>query len=107
VQKFGLKRTSSARHTAIELEIAKEQASALGRAGKKLRLSLENYQKHIDKNLNSEQDESLLDEISNNVWELMLQREFVGFVEGNLKWVRQNYLIPDEAIKMLGKKDSA
>jgi len=104
VQKFGLQKSSSARHTAFELEIAKEQASALGRAGKKLRLSLENYQKEIDHNPNMRLDTVMLNEISNNVWELMLQREFVGFIEGNLKWVRDNYAIPDEAIIMMGKR---
>ena len=104
MQKFGLQRTRSGKHTAIELEIAKEQASALGRAGKKLRLSLENYQRKIDQNADIKKEKVLLDEISNNVWELILQREFIGFIEGNLKWVRENYVIPDEAINNLGKQ---
>ncbi|RBP47156.1 hypothetical protein DFR28_10928 [Arenicella xantha] len=44
MQKFGLQRNSTRLHSAIELEIVKEQASVLGRAGKKLRLSLEKYE---------------------------------------------------------------
>ena len=104
MQKFGLQRTRSGKHTAIELEIAKEQASALGRAGKKLRLSLENYQRKIDQGTIVKEDETMLSEISKNVWELILQREFIGFIDGNLQWIRDNYVIPEEAINMLGKR---
>lgn len=104
MQKFGLQRSSSGKQTVIELEIAKEQASSLGRAGKKLRLSLEDYQSKLNSSLSCEQKNRLLNEISNNVWELVLQREFVGFVDGNLKWVRANYVIPSEAINRLGKQ---
>ena len=104
MQKFGLQRSSTGQFSAIELEIAKEQASALGRAGKKLRLSLENYQTKLDIGLSLEQENNFLHEISNNVWELVLQREIIGFIEGNMKWVRANYLIPDKAINMVGKQ---
>ena len=100
MQKFGLQRTSSNRHSTIELEIAKEQASSLGRAGKKLRLSLENYQQ----NLHKPNQSNLIHEISSNLWELIIQRELTGFVEGNLDWIRQNYHIPDAAIKLIGEK---
>jgi hypothetical protein len=104
MQKFGLQRNSTNQHSAIELEIAREKASALGRAGKKLRLSLESYQARLNLGLSSEQKESHLKEISNNVWELFIQREFIGFVEGNMKWVRDHYVIPDEALTMLGNQ---
>ena len=101
MQKFGLQRNSSSQYSAIELEIVKEQATVLGRAGKKLRLSLESYQqKHDDKKT----DDALIKEISNCVWELIIQREFIGFIDGNLEWVRRNYVIPEEAINLLGKK---
>ena len=105
MQKFGLQRNSSSKHTALELEIAREQASALGRTGRKLRLSLEAYQGSLDQDLSAEQKNKLLTEIANNVWALLLQREFIGFVEGNLSWVRSNYVIPEQAIKMLGKQN--
>ena len=104
MQKFGLQRNSSNKHTALELEIAREQASALGRTGKKLRLSLEAYQRSLEHDLSAQQKNKLLTEIANNVWALLLQREFIGFVEGNLNWVRSNYVIPEQAIKMLGKQ---
>ncbi|MFT5137216.1 MAG: hypothetical protein ACI8XV_002253 [Arenicella sp.] len=105
MQKFGLQRISSSRHTALELEIAREQASTLGRAGRKLRLSLEEYECSLDHGLSKEQKNIFLTEIAKDVWALLLQREFVGFVEGNLNWVMGNYVIPEEAIKMLGKQD--
>lgn len=104
MQKFGLQRNSSSRHSALELEIVREQASALGRAGKKLRISLESYEKLIHQQPSFEQKQNALKEISNNVWELLLQREFLGFSENNLKWVRENYVIPDAAISSLGKQ---
>ena len=101
MQKFGLQRNSSSQFSAIELEIVREQATVLGRAGKKLRLSLESYQQLRD---DKKTDDTLIKEISNCVWELIIQREFIGFINGNIEWIRKNYVIPEEAINLLGKK---
>lgn len=109
MQKFGLKTHSSSRHSAIELQIVKEQASALGRAGKKLRLSLERYQlmvcdsQGLNENDCSDQEHGSILEISNNVWELMLQREFLGFTENNIQWIVENYNIPAPALVRMGQ----
>lgn len=106
MQKFGLQRRSPSLPNAIELELAKEQASSLGRAGRKLRLSLEafaEFEASQSEGSPRSNTNDHLKKISNNVWELMLQREFVGFVEGNLKWVKANYKIPEQALLMLGK----
>lgn len=112
MQKFGLQRNSSSRYHAVELEIIKEQASVLGRSGRKLRLSLESYQLMNCQNqgLNDNTASSNLEhdailQISNNVWELILQREFLGFTERNVQWVRSNYVIPESAFKRLGLSD--
>ena len=105
MQKFGLRTNRSSQHGTIELEIAREQASALGRAGRKLRLSLEKYDKQGRHAQSSSEQNSLIKEISENVWALMLQREFLGFIDDNMKWVRAHYVIPDAAIDMLGKTD--
>lgn len=102
MQKFGLERHASGQPNAIELELAKEKATSLGRAGRKLELSLENYNNLLAKNLSEDEESRLISEISSNVWELMLQREFVGFVEGNLQWIRDNYVIPERVIKLMG-----
>jgi hypothetical protein len=115
MQKFGLQRNSSSQYRAIELEVVKEQASALGRAGRKLRLSLERHQENqgpdssIDVS-NTLETSNTLDvtsilEITNNVWELMLQRELLGFTESNLQWVLSNYVIPQSALDRLGLHD--
>lgn len=103
MQKFGLQRHAKKLPNAIELEIAKEQATSLGRAGRKLRLSLERYNNLLQTDISGDARAALLKEISSNVWALMVQREFVGFVDGNLEWVQSNYAIPAEAIKMLGR----
>ena len=103
MQKFGLQPSRSSNHSAIELEIAREQASALGRAGRKLRISLESYERVRHKNLSENEEKPYINEISENVWSLILQREFLGFINDNIKWVRENYVIPDAAISNLGK----
>jgi len=103
MQKFGLQTNRSSHHSAIEVEIVREQASALGRAGKKLRISLESYEKQRYKALSESEEKSFIKEISENVWALMLQREFLGFIDNNLNWVRENYVIPDAAIAILGR----
>ena len=102
MQKFGLRTHRTAVYGLAELEIRKEQASALGRAGRKLRLSLEDFQKTRPAQLSAKQEQALLQTISNNVWQLVLQREFLGFIEGNLDWVQQHYNIPPKAISALG-----
>jgi len=103
MQKFGLQTNRRSHHSTIELEIVREQASALGRAGRKLRISLESYEKQRHRNLSKKEEQILIKGISENLWALILQREFLGFIEGNIEWVRENYVIPDAAIKSLGK----
>ncbi|MEM7359907.1 MAG: DUF6665 family protein [Pseudomonadota bacterium] len=104
MQKFGLQRTSSKLPTPVEQEILKEQATSLGRAGRKLRLSLEKYERLHRTDMPSGARSVMFDEIANAVWELMLQREFVGFTEGNLTWVKDHYVIPVEALNQMGSK---
>lgn len=103
MQKFGLQRNRAGLPNAIELELAKEQATSLGRAGRKLQVSLENYNKVVKEQPGSLEDQAMIKEISANVWELMIQREFVGFIDGNLEWVKDNYVIPEKAIMLLGR----
>ena len=75
---------------AIELELVKEKATALGRAGRKLRLALEKHTK--DPN-----EKSILN-IRHAIWELMIQREIVGINTGNMEWIKENYVSPAEAL---------
>lgn len=105
MQKFGLQRTGSSKLNSVELEIFKEKATALGRAGKKLRISLEEYERLITKQANSEKLNQAIAEISDSVWQLILQREFLGFTEKNIDWIREHYVIPDEAISRIGRSN--
>lgn len=103
MQKFGLNKSKSSVCNAVELEVVREQASALGRAGKKSQLSLERYKRPVKNDADTLRLKISIDEISSNVWELILQREFLGFTQNNLRWVKTHYMIPDEAINQLGK----
>lgn len=102
MQKFGLQTNRGSKNSALELEIKKEQASALGRAGRKLRLSLEAYDDKQKTLLDPAEDQRLLDEISANVWALLLQREFLGFNHGNREWLLNKYCIPEGVLCGLG-----
>jgi hypothetical protein len=103
MQKFGLYRSDKSNLNAIELEIIREKSTALGRAGKKLRVSLEQYHKRqTSSNTLSEQE--LLNSISLAAWELILQREFAGFTSGNLEWIQRYYKIPSKALTLIGTR---
>jgi len=66
MQKFGLQTNRSSQHNAIELEIAREQATALGRAGRKLRVSLERYEERRYDMLSEKEQQGFIREISEN-----------------------------------------
>ncbi len=116
MQKFGLKAHQTVTLNAAELEIKKEQATALGRAGKKLRLALEAYQIQLEADQNQASasrtsscaftaDHALIKNIADNAWALILQREFLGFTQDNLQWVIENYRIPQAALNRIGRSD--
>jgi hypothetical protein len=106
MQKFGLNVQRNQQLTLLETELVKEQASALGRAGRSLRVSLERYNQLLEKSANQSALNTQLEKISQRVWALVLQREFLGFTENNIEWIREHYLIPDQAIAALGKTTS-
>jgi hypothetical protein len=103
LQKFGLDSLQTGKLNALELEIAKEKATALGIAGKKLEDSIATYKKAISRpDIRSEERDQHLAEVSANVSALIIQRELVGLVHENMPWVIQNYEIPDEALAVMG-----
>ena len=104
MQKFGLRTNRSARLNALELEIVREQASALGRAGRSLRLSLEAYNKALGGELSKEEEQTQVHDIADKLWALILQREFLGFTENNIEWIKDNYRVPEQAIASVGKQ---
>ena len=101
MQKFGLDSFSGKRHSALEFEIVKEQASALGIAGRKLNEALERYYRS-EKEQSEEDLEDLLNDVVDKVWGLLLQREFLGFLHDNVDWISKKYNIPEAVFKRLG-----
>ncbi len=105
MQKFGLDSLQSQNH-ALELEIFKEQATALGAAGKKLRLSIQKFESAKSEGFPKHNEAVLLKNMADSFYGLMIQREFVGFIEGNIEWIRKHYSIPDEVISLLGRRNA-
>jgi Family of unknown function (DUF6665) len=90
--------------TPLEKEIARERASALGRAGKKLEASLERYRLLVAARATAQELDLLLDEIAQNVWSLVVQRELIGFIHENLHFVRERFEIPAAAFSRMGRR---
>ena len=103
MQKFGIDSLKDEKLNALELEMAKEKSSALGIAGKELRRSIELYRQSISADAAAAGGrERLLDAVTTNIQALIVQRELVGFVHENMRWVIQTYDPPKEALLKLG-----
>lgn len=102
MQKFGLDSLIRDKHSALELEIAKEQATALGIAGNKLKESIEEYRASSAMPLDEDLREAQIRNISERFWALILQREFVGLVHENVDWIKKHYEIPNEVFALFG-----
>ncbi|USD39291.1 MULTISPECIES: DUF6665 family protein [Ferrimonas] len=103
MQKFGLDSLRSDKYSSLESEIAKEKATTLGRAGKRLQQAIDHYYADID-GAGESQRQSLVEAVTDAVWALILQREFSGFCHQNLEWITEHYDVPQEAISRLGKQ---
>jgi hypothetical protein len=103
VQKFGLDSLKTQKMSALELEIAKEKSTALGIAGKRLQNSIVKYRQSIaHSGVTSDERERLLAAVAANIQALIVQRELVGLIHDNMKWVIETYDIPKEALAKLG-----
>ena len=102
MQKFGIDSLKHEKLSVLELEMAKEKSSALGIAGKKLRDSIEMYRQSMSDAAAADVRERLLDAVTTNIQALIVQRELVGFVHENMKWVVQTYDPPKEVLLKLG-----
>lgn len=91
---------------ALQYELMREQAGALGRAGSKLESALQNYHNFIAKFGSSDTTkiDILLDDIAAKLWALALQRELIGFHHDNIEWIRRTFDIPDAALGRLGAR---
>jgi len=91
------------RHNALKYELVKEQAGALGLAGKKLQKALDAYRAHASHGSAPSQKRSqLFEEVVNRAYALLLQREIIGFSHGNVDWLRSSFEFPDGVLKRLG-----
>jgi hypothetical protein len=102
LQKFGLDYSPAGKPTTLELEIAKEKASALGVTGAKLQLSLSKYQRAMQGGTSAEEQERLICEVVENVSALLVQRELLGLVHENLLWILETNGVPGVVLSRLG-----
>lgn len=89
----------------FELEIAQEQAEALGLAGKKLQESIDGFNRAVAGHRSTVGQQGLLSEIVSRAWALMVQRELIGFKHENVRWVLDRFEIPDAALSALGQSE--
>lgn len=102
MQKLGLDTQQSRRPTALEAEIAREQATALGLTGRRLDVSLARYRRELLGNPGAARRRHLLEAVAADVAALIVQRELAGLVHENLDWVLGSYDIPEAALRQLG-----
>jgi hypothetical protein len=89
--------------TAIDCEIAREQAAALGVAGRRLQAAVDAFHDHVAALPgDAARRERLQDEVAHRAYALLLQRECIGFVHGNGEWLCRAYGLPDDVLRRLG-----
>ena len=88
----------------VEVELVKERAEALGRAGRRLEDAVIDYRAALgaaEGALPAARRDALLDEIAAQLYRLVLQRECSGARHGNLEAIRAAYDVPAEAIRRM------
>ena len=105
MQSFGLEFDQLQKVGAIELEIAGAKACALGITGRRLEAALAEYRRHRQAGAATKKLGQVTAKISNNLQELLIQRESMGLPFGNLEWVLRTYDIPQEILSKLGLRD--
>lgn len=101
MEKFGLDALRDRKLSALEQEIVKEKASALGIAGRKLDQLLAEYRLNRERGDSQDQAE-LIAKIADNLSEFLIQRELAGIPHENLEWILKTYDIPEEILARLG-----
>jgi hypothetical protein len=105
MESFGLEFRRTQEVSAIEQEIAGARACALGITGRRLEAALTDYRRHRQAGTATKKLEQLSAKISNNLQELLIQRESIGLPFGNVAWVLRTYDIPQEILSKLGLRD--
>lgn len=88
----------------VEVELVKERAEALGRAGRRLEDAVIDYRAALraaEGALPAATRDALLDDIAAQLYRLVLQRECSGARHGNVEAIRVAYDVPTEAIRRM------
>lgn len=93
---------SSREYSPRELEIMKERASALGRAGDQLEHALTRYELAC-RGTDHEQQNNLCRVAAGKLWALVVQRELLGFVHDNERWLQESFAIPEQVWSCYGR----
>ncbi|WP_133038134.1 hypothetical protein [Shewanella fodinae] len=101
VFKASLANLRGSKQTVLEKEIAKEQSTALGKAGRRLKAALEAYEADKTCQFRRHIEEWHIQQLTEAVYALMVTREFLGFVDCNLEWICQQYPLPQAVLKNL------
>lgn len=80
--------------------LGREQAGALGRAGKRLTAALQAYRQA--RATGTAPGEALLRRVAEELWALAIRREIAGFGADNLDWLRREYDLTDEIVNRMG-----
>lgn len=86
----------------VEVALAGERASALGRAGTRLEDAVAAYRLAVAAGgLSPDQEEELLDRVTSQLYRLLVQRECAGARSENLRSIQRAYRVPDAAVRRL------
>lgn len=107
MEKFGSDSLRGFGVSGLELEIAQEQAEALGLAGRKLQDSIDAYNRTCVSRPEGPIQPKLLKEIASRAWALIVQRELLGFRHENLRYIRERFDIPRDVWRFLTESDPA
>jgi hypothetical protein len=80
--------------------LGREQAGALGRAGRRLEAALAAW-----RNVEARGEvpgEALCRRVAEEFWSLLVQREVAGLGAGNLAWLEREYDVPKRVVNRLG-----
>ncbi|MCL1073548.1 hypothetical protein [Shewanella dokdonensis] len=99
--KASLANLRGSKQTVLEREIAKEQSTALGKAGRRLKATLDAYQTDSACQFRRHTEAWHIQQLTDAVYALMVTREFLGFVDCNLEWICQQYPLPQAVLENL------
>ncbi|WP_417761317.1 hypothetical protein [Shewanella sp.] len=89
------------KHKLIEYEVAKEQCSALGRAGRELRRLLAAFYADEQQQFTQLSQPQHIQQLTDATLALMMTREYLGFQHANLDWIVQEFSLPAEVVERI------